>query len=293
MSKPLLGLLLGAVLGLLDGLSAWFSPDARPMMLAIVVGSTVKGLVTGLLTGLIVRWRQSMALGVVAGLAIGFALSSLAALGQGSHYLEIVLPGMLVGGLVGFVTLRYPPASPHVGTMVAILLTTALWPGVFASSAQTPTQKDSLAVLAGLVGHWTGTTDGKPGKGTVAREYERILNSRFIQVRSRSSYPPQEKNPKGEEHEEMGIFSFDSSRKRVVFRQFHVEGFVNQYVIDPASTPGRLTLTTEAIENIPAGWRARETYVLTDSNQLEETFELAEPGKDFEVYTRNRLTRQP
>jgi hypothetical protein len=292
MTKPLLGVALGGVLGLLDGLSAWFSPDARPMMMAIVVGSTVKGLVTGLLTGLIARWRQSVVIGVVAGVAIGFGLSSLAAVGQGSHYFEIVLPGMLVGGLVGFVTQRYPPATPRLGTMVAILLTTALWPGVVASAAQTSAQGDSLALLTGLVGRWTGTTEGQPGKGTVAREYERILGSRFIQVRNRSTYPAQEKNPKGEVHEDTGIFSFDSARKRVVFRQFHSEGFVNQYVLDPASTPERLVLITEAIENIPTGWRARETYLLTGPNQLEETFELAEPGNEFEVYTRNRLTRE-
>ena len=89
----------------------------------------------------------------------------------------------------------------------------------------------------------------------------------------------------------MGVFSFDSARKRIVLRQFHTEGFVNQYVLDPDSPPGRLNLTTEAIENIPAGWRARETYVFTGSDQVEEIFELAEPGKDFEVYSRNRLAR--
>lgn len=181
----------------------------------------------------------------------------------------------------------------RVSTLVAILLTTALWPNVLASSSQTPAPKDSLALLSGLVGRWTGTTEGQPGKGTVAREYERILGARFIQVRNRSTYPPQEKNPKGEVHEDIGIFSFDSARKRVVFRQFHIEGFVNLYVLDPASTAERLILTTEAIENIPSGWRARETYVLTGSNQLEETFELAEPGKDFEVYSRNRLKKEP
>ena len=93
-------------------------------------------------------------------------------------------------------------------------------------------------------------------------------------------------------HEDIGVFSFDSARKRVVFRQFHIEGFVNQYVLDPASTPRRLILTTEAIENIPAGWRARETYELTGADELEEIFELAEPGKEFAVYSRNRLRRQ-
>lgn len=50
-------------------------------------------------------------------------------------------------------------------------------------------------------------------------------------------------------------------------------------------------MVTEAIENIPAGWRARETYVFDGAARLEETFELAAPGKDFEVYSRNRLTR--
>jgi hypothetical protein len=52
-------------------------------------------------------------------------------------------------------------------------------------------------------------------------------------------------------------------------------------------------LTTETIENIPAGWRARETYIVTGSNELEEVFELAEPGKTFELYSRSRLTRVP
>ena len=61
-------------------------------------------------------------------------------------------------------------------------------------------------------------------------------------------------------------------------------------MLDPASTPDRLVFTTEAIENIPAGWRARETYVVA-ADRLEETFELAEPGKEFAVYSRNRLTR--
>ena len=160
------------------------------------------------------------------------------------------------------------------------------------SATRQPTAiRDALAPVAPLVGRWSGTTEGQPGKGTVEREYERVLGGRFIQVRNRSTYPPQDKNPKGEVHEDFGVFSFDSARKRTVLRQFHTEGFVNQYVLEPGSPPGRLVMTTEAIENIPAGWRARETYVFTGADQVEEIFELAEPGKDFEVYSRNRLTR--
>jgi len=157
--------------------------------------------------------------------------------------------------------------------------------------AQSIAPTDALAPLAHLVGDWTGTSEGQPGKGQVERHYERVLGSRFIQVRNRSTYPPQEKNPKGETHEDIGYFSFDSARKRVVFRQFHIEGFVNQYAIEPASTVDRVVFNSESIENIPAGFRARETYVFSGSDQFEEIFEIAEPGKDFEVYSRSRLTR--
>jgi hypothetical protein len=293
MSKPLLGLWVGAFLGLLDGLSAWFSPEARPMMLAIVAGSTVKGVVTGLLAGLIARWRHSVALGVAAGTAIGFVLSSVAAIGQGSHYWEIVLPGMLVGALVGFVTQRYPtlgtgarPASTALSLVIALGL-----PGALLANIQPSTTTDSLAPVARLVGKWTGTSEGQPGKGTVERDYERVFGTRFIQVRNRSIYLPQEKNPKGETHEDVGFLSFDSSRKQIVFRQFHSEGFVNQYVMESNSTPDRLVFTTEAIENIPPGFRARETYILTGLDQLEEVFEIAEPGKEYELYSRSRLAR--
>jgi hypothetical protein len=126
MNKPLLGIVVGAVLGALDGLSAWFSPEARPIMMTIVIGSTVKGIVTGLLAGLIARWRKSTALGVVGGLAIGFLLSSLAALGQPDHYVEIVLPGMIVGGLVGFVTQWYPQPAQSSRMLRAVIVASGL-----------------------------------------------------------------------------------------------------------------------------------------------------------------------
>jgi hypothetical protein len=49
--------------------------------------------------------------------------------------------------------------------------------------------------------------------------------------------------------------------------------------------------TTEAIENLPSGWRARETYVVHGTAESEEIFELAAPGKDFETYSHARLKR--
>jgi hypothetical protein len=168
-----------------------------------------------------------------------------------------------------------------------LLLTCATVPG----HTQQARQADPLEPLAFLVGNWEGTSEGQPGKAVVMREYSPALNGRFVRVRTRSEYPVQEKNPKGEIHEDEGFFSFDRARKRIVFRQFHVEGFVNQYVQDVEAPEKRIVFTTESIENIPSGWRARETYIVHGPDEFEELFELAPPDQPFTLYSRARLSR--
>ena len=281
MTAPALGAMVGGVLGLLDGLSAWFYPDARTMMIPIVLGSTVKGVLTGLATGLVARRRRSLAAGLLTGVVVGFVLSNLAALGQPEHYWAIVLPGMLVGVIAGVATQR---------ARAALLLVLCLLPAV-ALAQQQPPEPNLLSTLDPFIGRWQGTSEGQPGKGTVEREYVRVLNGRFIRLNNRSIYPPQERNPKGEQHEDFGIFSVDRARKRIVLRQFHVEGFVNEYVQDVESAGQALVFVTESIENIPAGWRARETYTWFGADEFEEVFELSAPGKPFELYSRSRLKR--
>lgn len=159
------------------------------------------------------------------------------------------------------------------------------------SRTQSTPAPDPFARLEFLLGRWEGTSEGKPGKGTVRREYSRALNRRFIRLQNRNEYPPQPQNAQGEIHEDEGFFSYDRARKRIVLRQFHVEGFVNQYVEEPGTPSPGIVFTTEAIENIPSGWRARETYVVHGPDEFEEVFELSEAGKPFEVYSRARLKR--
>ena len=143
-----------------------------------------------------------------------------------------------------------------------------------------------------LVGSWQGTGSGQPGNSQVERSYQFILNGKFLEERNKSTYPPQSQNPQGEIHEDLGLIGYDKARKTFVYRQFHVEGFVNQYVMDYLSPDGKtIVFTTESIENIPAGWRARETYQVLSPDEFTETFELAEPGKEFELYVRNQFKR--
>ncbi len=151
---------------------------------------------------------------------------------------------------------------------------------------------DPLAPVRFLLGEWTGTAAGQAGEGTLTRRYEFVLNQRFIHETSTSTYPPQERNPNGEVHEHLGLLSYDNARKLIVLRQFHVEGFVNQYVFSPASaTATRVVFESEIFENFSNEWRARETYEILGTDEFIEIFELAPPGKPFEVYSRNHLRR--
>ncbi len=49
---------------------------------------------------------------------------------------------------------------------------------------------------------------------------------------------------------------------------------------------------SESIENIPAGFRAREAYRILGPNEFIERFEMAEPNKAFEVYSEARFKRK-
>jgi len=154
-------------------------------------------------------------------------------------------------------------------------------------------QPDPLKPLRLFIGKWEGDSQGQPGVGKMEREYGFVLRNRFVQVSKKAVYPPQEKNPKGETHEDLGLFGYDRGSKKLSFRQFHVEGLVVQYSLESISEDGRsFIFTSTAIENISPGWVARETYRFLNNDEFVETFALAGPGKQFETYSETRFRRR-
>ncbi len=127
----------------------------------------------------------------------------------------------------------------------------------------------------------------------VEREYEFVFHEKFLQVKGKTVYEPQDKNPEGEVHEEWGVFSYDRKRQKFVFRQINAEGIVNKYVLDTLCLDrNNIVFVTESIENFFDGWRAKETYKILGQDEFVEVFELAPPGKDFKLFSESHLKRK-
>jgi len=114
MNKPVLGLVAGGVLGIFDGLTALVSaPEVAPQIAGIVIGSMGKGLVAGVLIGWFAKKVNNLGAGVVFGLLMGALFALPIALTNKSpttgqlYFWEILIPGAMVGLIVGFLTQRY------------------------------------------------------------------------------------------------------------------------------------------------------------------------------------------
>ena len=126
---------------------------------------------------------------------------------------------------------------------ITILLTVLFGVGF----PQAAPNEDPLAPLKYLAGRWLGAGTGEPGNSTVEREYHFVLRGKFLQAKNLFRYTPQQKNPKGETHEDLGFMSSDTGRQTKAYRQFHVEGFLNQCPPEPIRDPK--TLVAEALDN--------------------------------------------
>ena len=107
MNKPVFAMLLGGVLGFFDGLTALlYGPEIIPMIWGILAGSTFKGVVAGAIIGFVAQRTQSMLTIVAVGLVVSAFFAYLVTRGS-PYFWEIILPGSIVGLIVGFATAKY------------------------------------------------------------------------------------------------------------------------------------------------------------------------------------------
>ena len=162
-----------------------------------------------------------------------------------------------------------------------------------ADQAATHPSNDRWGRVRFMLGTWEGTASGEPGEGVVLRTYELVLGGQFIEEHNTSRYEAKSPGAKPEVHHHRGFLSYDKARKTFMLRHFHEEGFVNLFALNAdRSLPAYLVFDSVSFENFSNEWKARESYEVISPDEFIETFELAEPGKDFVVYSRNHFKRK-
>lgn len=100
------------------------------------------------------------------------------------------------------------------------------------------------------------------------------------------------KKPIGEVHRDKGIFSFDGNTKKIILREFHVEGFTNIYEFDNnESTDKKFIFITRKIENNPGSWKAKLILTRESDEQFTEEFLIAMDGINFKPFLENTWTK--
>jgi hypothetical protein len=101
-------------------------------MLGIIIGSTFKGVIAGIAAGWFARKVQSVPKGIVFGFIVGlvlaFAVAAMPDPKTGEHYWwQIMLPGSILGGVIGWATQRYGrPANTRGAVAAAMVLALSL-----------------------------------------------------------------------------------------------------------------------------------------------------------------------
>lgn len=116
MKKVGFAAVVGAILGAFDGLTAWFTPAVRDQLGTIVMLSSLKSVIAGVFIGIFACFVRGWTAIALFGFAVGLLLAYLVAMQPdpktGEHYyLQIMVPGALVGLLVGYATAKYAKPS--------------------------------------------------------------------------------------------------------------------------------------------------------------------------------------
>ena len=146
----------------------------------------------------------------------------------------------------------------------------------------------------GILGEWQGTGEGfSGGKSIINSSFKLIMEGRYVEIKNHSEFNPTDQHPEGEIHIDHGYVSFDKTRLKYIYRQFNIEGYVNQFVLnEECSNDSTFVFETETIENFVPGGKARFTIQLKGRDNIETIFDVSFPGKEYACFGTNWLSRQ-
>lgn len=175
MNKILVGVIAGAILGAIDGATAWFTPAVRNEILIIIVSSTIKGVLAGVAAGWYARRVQSVPKGIAFGFFVGLLLAFIVSATTPEHYWwQIMVPGSILGGVIGWATQRYGRPNSARGSMATVMMLMLALTGLNAHAHDhdhaKPTSNAAFEKLKGLAGTWSANI-AKPDGDATTVEY--------------------------------------------------------------------------------------------------------------------------
>lgn len=269
MNKILVGLIVGAICGAVDGATAWFEPSVRNEIVVIIASSTVKGIIAGILAGWYARRVQSVPKGIVFGFAVGLILAFIiAAIPQpdGTHFwVQIMLPGAVLGAVIGWATQRYGrPARAALAMIFLAALTT-----IPAQAGERMNADAAFKTLTNLAGKWSGpmlTPDGPIGEV----EYRVTAGGSAVML---TQFP-------GQPHEMITLFTLDG--QDLIGTHYCSGGNQPTMKLNAAkSSPTELVFDFVKVTGKHQHEAIRDARIKLAGDKLEETWNSANDARKF------------
>lgn len=145
-----------------------------------------------------------------------------------------------------------------------------------------------------IIGDWVGSGSGfGNNKSKINSSFKLVMDGKYIEIINDSKFEPTEKKPEGEHHIDKGFISYDEKRDAIIFRQFNIEGYVNQYVLnEDLSTETKLAFETESIENFAPGGKARWTISKISDTEIKTIFDVSFPNSEYTCFGTNSLVKK-
>ena len=148
--------------------------------------------------------------------------------------------------------------------------------------------KADFGAVDWLVGEWAGKTGERSPQGEIHLTVSYDLDKRFLIFREEVALAATPTTPASNESW-LGILSPAPAGKGFLLRVFSNTGFITRYRVTVEQ--GSVSFNPEGGDEPPPGWLFRRTLQRLDVDALNETVQVAPPGKPFFDYCTAKLAR--
>jgi len=148
-------------------------------------------------------------------------------------------------------------------------------------------QPGGLDSVKSLLGKWVGEGGGQPGQGNGYFTFESDLGNQVVVRKNHAEYPVTKDRP-AFIHDDLMVIYVDAGTKQL--RAFYAdsEGHAINYLITVSSNGKNIVFLSDPRDSGP---HYRLTFLMTNPNQMDLTFELTAPDKpdQFRKYVEARM----